>query len=277
MLRHKIEGKMTMRSNINAFIVSFLFMQSSVLAIAQETGTKAPTTDVTGSSATHADAAPINDKTNYLGDKIKFQTDMYVEKVDMKSKNKDVSPACVPAFSTLRGIGTLKVGADTRPAFIITNVEGGGSCDDKKVRVNDVVLVKLEDLNSTPPDRYGLTYGALLVPFKYHLGGSKSFTGSTSVGGYLGFRQDRSGRTGLALEYIGFIGAATVPVAQTTNGQSTTQNMSGVTYGIGILGTVKGSFHMGVVFGADRVNASAHYEDNGKPWVAVEIGYAFSN
>ena len=266
-----------MRSGTNAFITSILFMHFSVLASAQGTDTNAPAVTSAENNATHSGAAPINDKTNYLGDRIKFQTDMFVQKVDMTSADKHLSDACVPAFSTLRGIGTLKVGADISPAFIVTKVIGSGACGDKKVRENDVVLVKQEDVNSTPPDRYGLTYGALLVPFKYHLNGSKSFTGSSSVGGYIGFRQDRSGNTGLALEYIGFLGAATVPVAQNVNGQSTTQNMSGVTYGVGILGTVKGSFHMGVVFGADRVNASAHYEDNGKPWLAVEIGYAFSN
>jgi len=265
------------RSSINAFITCVLFLQFSVLSSAQSADTTASAANATDNNAAHADAAPINDKTNYLGDKIKFQTDMFVQKVDMTSTDKHLTAACVPAFTTLRGIGTLKVGADITPAFIVTGLNGAGECGDKKVKVNDVVLVKQEDINGTPPDRYGLTYGALLVPFKYHLGGSKSFTSSASVGGYIGFRQDRSGKTGLALEYIGFLGAATVPVAQNVNGQSSTQNMSGVTYGVGILGTVKGSFHMGVVFGADRVNASAHYEDNGKPWLAVEIGYAFSD
>jgi len=40
---------------------------------------------------------------------------------------------------------------------------------------------------------------------------------------------------------------------------------------------VKGAFQMGVVVGADRVNKNAGYEDNGKTWLAVELGFAFSN
>jgi len=227
-------------------------------------------------------AAPGSDKTNYLGDKIKFQYDKFVSKVDMTTEPKAVSAACLPAFSTLRGIGTLKIvgNADTQPGFVVTNVGSDGNrCDPSKtVKQGDIVVVSQADIDGTPPDRYGLTYGGLLVPYKYHAAGSKSFTGNTSVGGYIGWRQDRSGMTGLALQYVLFLGAASIPVTQTSAaGQSTTQNMSGVSYGVGILGTVKGAFHMGFVVGADRVNKNAGYEDNGKTWVAVEIGYAFSD
>jgi hypothetical protein len=254
-----------MRASTYTFTTFLLFLQFSSLAIAQ-----AP-------APTGATAAPASDQTNYVSDKIKFQTNMFVQKVDMTAEAKTLSAACVPAYSTLRGIGTLKIGTETRPAFVVTNVSKSAGCNTGIVNENDVVVLNQADIDSTPPDRYGLTYGALLVPYKYHLGGSKTFTGNTSVGGYVGFRQDRTGVMGIALEYIAFLGASAVPVAQNTNGQSTTQNLSGVSYGLGIIGNVKGAFHMGVVVGADRVNPNAGYVDNGKPWVAVELGYSFSN
>lgn len=34
---------------------------------------------------------------------------------------------------------------------------------------------------------------------------------------------------------------------------------------------------VGVVIGADRVSKESMYPDNGKAWIAVTIGYAFSN
>lgn len=34
---------------------------------------------------------------------------------------------------------------------------------------------------------------------------------------------------------------------------------------------------VGVVIGADRVSKESKYPDNGKAWIAVTIGYAFSN
>lgn len=263
-----------MRVGIYALITYLLLLQCSSPAIGQAAN-PAP---APAGAPTIAVAAPASDKTNYLGDKIKFQYTKFVSKVDMTTAEKTLSSACAPAFSTLRGIGTLKIGSNIQPAFIVTNVSDKPGCPSNTVvKVEDVVVVNQDDLDSTPPDRYGLTYGTLLVPYKYHLAGSKSFTGSTSVGGYLGFRQDRSGITGLALQYIAFLGASNVPVTQTSNGQSSTLDMFGVSYGLGILGTVKGDFHMGIVVGADRVNKNAGYENNGKGWVAVEIGYSFSN
>jgi len=256
----------------------FLLLPFSFPSIAQTTSSGS-SSDSTSKPVT-AVAAPESDKTNYLGDKIKFQYSKFVSKVDMTSEPKRTSAACLPAFSTLRGIGTLKIDGDTQPGFIVTNVvtDETGRCEASKVvKQGDIVTVSQVDIDGTPPDRYGLTFGALLVPYKYHVAGSKSFTGNTSVGGYLGWRQDRSGMIGLALQYVVFLGGASVPVTQTSNGESTTQDMSGVSYGVGIIGTVKGAFQMGVVVGADRVSKNAGYEDNGKTWLAVELGYAFSN
>lgn len=230
-------------------------------------------------------AAPISDKTNYQGDRVKFQYARSVSKVDMTKEDKPVTHACAPAFTTLRGIGTLSVvkGDGTKitaPVFVVTLVGPVGNnnvCGKDVVKLEDVVVIEQSDIDSMPPDRYGLTFGTLIVPFKYHLGGSESFSGSASVGGYVGYRQEKSGFLGLDVQYVAFIGASNVPVSKTTNGTTTTENMFGVSYGIGILGTVKGSFHMGIILGADRVNSSADYIDNGKPWIAVELGYAFSN
>ena len=225
-------------------------------------------------------AAPPSDATNYLSDRIKFQFATQVLRVDMTADKRTATAACAPAFTTFRGIGNLQVGGQPQPAFIVTAV--GGDKDRcagaaPLVAEKDIVIIKQTDIVGTPPDRYGLTYGMLLVPFKYHFTGDKDFTGSTSVGGYLGFRQDKSGLTGLAAQYVVFLGATSVEVAQTVDGQSTSQNLTGVSYGVGILGTVKGDFHMGVVLGADRVNKNAGYKDNGKAWLAVSLGFAFSN
>jgi hypothetical protein len=229
--------------------------------------------------------APPGDKTKYLSDKIKFQFANRVLRVDMTAANRVATAACAPAFTTFRGIGSLLVDSKEQPAFIVTAVPSPTAdgkkdrCADASARlaVDDIVVIPYPEITSTPPDRYGLTYGTLLVPFKYHLRGDKDFTGGTSLGGYVGFRQDKSGLTGLAAQYVVFLGAASVAVPQTVGGNTVTQNMAGVSYGVGILGTVKDNFHLGVVLGADRVNASAGYKDNGKAWLAVSLGFAFSN
>lgn len=225
-------------------------------------------------------ASPPSDKSNYMSDRIKYQFARSVRVVDMTAPQRVATPACLPAFTTMRGIGTLDVDGQTQPAFIVTAVatDPAKRCrDNPVVSQGDVVVVEPDELVGTPPDRYGLTYGTLMVPFKYHMRGEKRFSAGASVGGYMGFRQDRSGKTGLATQYIVFLGATSVAVPQTVDGSTTTQNMAGVSYGIGMLGTLKDSFQMGLVLGADRVNSSAGYKDNGKPWLAVSLGYSFSN
>jgi hypothetical protein len=232
-----------------------------------------------------ATAAPPSDQTNYIGDQVIFHFAISASRVDMTQEKRPVSAVCLPAHTRLRGIGNLKIDNDTAPAFTVVFVPSAAVPDKKdqctapaqSVGAGDVVVIKQDDLTSTPPDRYGLTYGTLLVPFKYHFVGDKSFSAESSVGGYLGWRQDRTGFTGLALQYVVFLGATSISVLQTTNGSTNSQNMTGVSYGLGLLGTVKGNFHMGIVIGADRVNSSANYANNGKLWGAVSLGYAFSN
>ncbi|MFZ6769971.1 hypothetical protein ACO0LM_23195 [Undibacterium sp. Di26W] len=230
--------------------------------------------------------SPASDNDDYLGDRIKYGYSRSAYKVDMLSDKKTLTLVCVPQYFTLKGIGKLSVKLDPAKdsklenAFVVTGVESK-KIDSKlcegttTIALGEVVVFSQNETASTPPDRYGLTYGTLMVPYKYHVG-SKNFSGGTSVGGYLGYRQEKSG-LGLGLQWVGFVGAGQIPVTQSVNGQDKTQNLTGFSYGLGILGTVKDKFHMGFILGADRVNTDAGYKDNGKPWIAIEVGYAFSN
>lgn len=228
--------------------------------------------------------SPANDNDDYLGDRIKYGYTRSAYKVDMISDKKTLTLVCVPQYFTLKGIGKLSVkldpAKDSKPenAFVVTGVESKNIdrtlCEGTTtIALGEVVVFAPNDIVSTPPNRYGLTYGTLMVPYKYHIG-SKNFSSSASVGGYLGFRQENSL---IGLQWIGFMGVGQIPVTQNVNGEDKTQNLTGVSYGIGLLGTVKDKFHMGVILGADRVNPGSGYKDSGKPWIAVELGYAFSN
>jgi len=115
------------------------------------------------------------------------------------------------------------------------------------------------------------------VPYKMQLKGDRGTSGSASLGGYLGFRQDRSGITGLALQYVFFAGAASIPVVQNVDGQAVSQDVTGLSYGVALLGTVKDTFQLGLVIGADRVNRNVKYANNNKPWLAFSLGFDFSN
>lgn len=234
--------------------------------------------------ASVATVTPPSDRENYLSDRVKFQfaTSVLVVNMTTQGDQKAANAACAPAFSTFKGIGKLKVGTQDHPAFIVGYVapDRDDRCKSSGlplVRVDDVVVVQQSLILATPPDRYGLTFGTLIVPYKMQLKGDRGTSGGASVGGYLGFRQDRSGITGLALQYVFFAGGASISVVQNVDGQPVTQDVTGLTYGVALLGTVKDTFQLGVVIGADRVNRNVKYANNNKPWIALSLGFDFSN
>ncbi len=124
--------------------------------------------------------------------------------------------------------------------------------------------------------RSGWEYGALVIPFKLQLSQGKALSGSASLGPYLGFRIPFFD-TGVVMSPVLFAGASTVAVPTTsTGGQTSTQNLAGLSYGGGLVFSVKDNFHVGIILGADHVDSSANYTYNNKPWISFEIGYSFA-
>jgi hypothetical protein len=124
--------------------------------------------------------------------------------------------------------------------------------------------------------RSGFDYGALVVPFKVQLSGGKAFTGSSSLGGYLGY-QNPVGDLGMNVSPIIFAGASNISTSATTGFKTTSQTVAGLSYGAGLLFNIKDSFQAGFVVGFDHVNSAQKYQYNDKPWVSFEIGYSFAN
>ncbi len=123
--------------------------------------------------------------------------------------------------------------------------------------------------------RAGFDFGVLTVPFKIQLSGKHSFSGSASVGAYLGYRIPWP-ESGLVFSPILFAGASNISTSATTASGTTSQTVAGLSYGIGVITTVKDSLQVGLVFGADHVDSAQPYAYNDKPWLSFEIGYSFT-
>jgi hypothetical protein len=129
--------------------------------------------------------------------------------------------------------------------------------------------IRKDDLYNSGLARTGITYGGLVVPFKYQLMGNHDLTGAGTIGAYVGYRIESIDIIGLGLTPIAFGGA-------TTYGNSgSDSNLLGISGGFGLISTIKGAFQMGGVIGWDHFGGTNNYQYNGKPWVAIEIGYAF--
>jgi hypothetical protein len=75
---------------------------------------------------------------------------------------------------------------------------------------------------------------------------------------------------------VGFLGGAGVSVEQNIDSEKKMQTLAGVSYGLGVIGSIKNEFQLGVIVGADRVSNNANYGNNGKWWIALGIGFSFS-
>lgn len=219
-------------------------------------------------------AEPKNDGDNYRGDKVRFDVDIGVMAVRLGDGAKP-SEGCLAADTQLVGLGSVAVpkdnGAENRALFkVIETKEATAGCD-KPLAKGTTVAVS-NDVLSTMRTRQGWSFGTLMVPYKYQLKGDRSIAGGATLGGYLGYRKEVDAA---AAQYIGFVGLTKVGVPVTQDGKSSVEQMAGVSYGVGVLWTIKNAFQAGLVIGADRVNKSAGYANNDKPWVSVSLGYDF--
>ena len=118
-------------------------------------------------------------------------------------------------------------------------------------------------ISSLPPiQHYGFVGGVLTIPFKFHLS-DRSMTGGSTLGGYAGWKTS-------------WMGLTTVPVVSAGMAMPTGDYGPGLTVASGFIGSIgQTPLHFGVLVGFDWFNVKSSYPYNGKPWLAVEIGYNF--
>jgi hypothetical protein len=223
--------------------------------------------------------APQSDAQNYKGDDVSFKADLTVKVVKLGSSEQPTS-GCVAAGSQLRGLGTVAMAvnegkdAEQRPLFQVVKVgvlDGGGDC--QPLQAGQLVALPANVL-SLMHRRAGWSFGTLAVPYKYQLRGDRSLSGGATLGGYVG---RRFMATGLSNQLIVFAGLTKVDIPKVKDDEATTEQVAGLSYGVGMLSSIKDSFQLGLVVGADRVSKSAGYVNNGKPWVSLSLGFDFFN
>lgn len=256
-------------------------------------------------------ATPIpNDRTNFLGDRIVFKQDTigYLQQKVFDANgnpapDKEV-PICIPHDTYLRGVGQT---SNNEPLFVadcdwpqffcswplcktkdfkecglITGHAGNTIPAGSPIKLSQTELGP----NRTPPNRYGFTYGGLVVPFKFELTGKKEFKGSASVAPYMGYRLGFES-SGIELAFpVVFAGVSNVSGTNTTTTAATattpassstsTSDLAAFSYGTGVIGILKQTFQFGAVLGFDHAGSGQGFQYNDKPWLAVEIGYQFS-
>ncbi len=152
----------------------------------------------------------------------------------------------------------------------------------------DSYQITASKLTAAGAFRLGWTYGVLSMPYKYYPS-TKTFTTSLPIGAYVGFRRGQVGNgwTGALAFTLSSVRANTVdPTAPADNkpkvtGSTDTPALSlaaGVMFDIWKAPGAK-PFKAGLFVGQDRVSRSptVSYQQDGKWWFALQVGYDFTD
>jgi len=239
------------------------------------------------------------DDNRFDGDHLRFRTNAY------GFKEKDGKPKCAPAGSKLAVIrqadnGDLlvrfyevrqesdyekKVGnwdnvkrwfdtsfgeplsRDAMDRALVT-------CKADRVDTTNTYTVSKADLAQTDYLRTGVTFGGLVVPFKYRLGGDRGIITSATIAPYVGFRTGLGSSWGLSFTPIFSAGLGLVPVTDASTSKTETRPALSLATGFRMGSSKNDKFSSGLIFGRDLLSKSDRDLDPNvnKWWVSFYLG-----
>ncbi|HTT98949.1 MAG TPA: hypothetical protein VMF58_12930 [Rhizomicrobium sp.] len=227
-------------------------------------------TPVIGLDSKYTTGTPPNSTTaqNYLplrlGDSVLKNVDMVL----LTKAQSQSSPASTQGAARCDHISNAAVAVDKANPPKLTN-------DEYPIFTDTQFYVSANDLDHTAT-RAGWDFGTLVVPFKFQMSDKSIVTGSATLGGYVGYNFGLD-MPGFRVSPVVFVGVSDISMTNSggTGGKSTTDTVAGMSYGIGLMGTIKDSFNISLVFGADHASSKSYqYQD--KPWVSFALGYSFT-
>lgn len=245
-----------------------------------------------------------NSKSNYKRDKLEWSTPIHAYRMDTSGAVDLNTVYCWPAGPRLIGRDSEFTTASIAPKSdqaapaksdadnylptmpdakidVYLQKDGKTDClndDDlgSKVTLTTTTPIAVSQKDAEAAAREGLDFGTLVVPFKFQLSDQTAITSSATLGGYLGYRIPWR-VAGLDFRLLAFGGVSEVPTSEAdSSGKITSQTVAGLSYGAGLVTTVKDNFNVGLVIGFDHVNSVQDYKYQDKPWISLEIGYSFT-
>lgn len=144
-------------------------------------------------------------------------------------------------------------------------------------RVNESTQYSTKRLDLLAYDfrRSGVTYGGLVVPFKFYLGGDKKISPSSTVAPYIGFRGPAP--FGLTFTPIISAGLGLVPVSNPDSDKTETKTALSTAIGLVLSSSKNQSFNAGLIVGKDFLSSADRETDPtvSKAWFSVYLGYSF--
>jgi hypothetical protein len=236
----------------------------------------------TAASAAKSAAKSVDElKAGYAADEDRFDGD----KLTLRTRVVGFADADVPddASWCAPSESELKVTREVGDALLLrfTRVGGGkAECAAGSKIVNTFMafrITKSRLTQTTSFRRTGVTFGALIVPFKFRTG-DKEIVSSATVAPYVGWRTGWFGTYGLSFTPLFSAGLGLVPVTNPASGTTETRSAFSMATGI-VMGSSKNeAFQAGFLIGRDFLGRSDAQLDPGskKVWLSFYVGYTLS-
>ena len=141
-------------------------------------------------------------------------------------------------------------------------------CGHRVVAVDHLYSIQDKELVGGKFTSKAIVTGILAVPFKWHLS-DKSLTFGSTVGGYIGYQTSFAN----VFTITPIIGGGLALINTTPVGSTVSSTNGGFSLATGLIGT-SNSLQYGIVVGVDWLGSRASYTYEGKPWLALEVGFA---
>jgi hypothetical protein len=236
-----------------------------------------------GAAVESADASFPADEDSYNGDLLKLRVTVGT----FREVGANGKVYCAPKGSVLtvsdEDQGVLSVRfkkvpkEDNMPTHLLEENPTGEALNacSAASRVNDFTQYEIDRATLLKYDfrRTGVTFGALVVPFKFYLSGERKITASSTIAPYLGFRGPST--FGLTLTPVISAGLGLVPVTDPNSGETETKSALSTAIGLVLTSTKNDAFNAGVVIGRDFLSRSDEASDPNvdEPWFSLYVGY----
>ena len=162
------------------------------------------------------------------------------------------------------------------------------TCADTLIATDVAYDFTTDKLDGVYTQRMGITYGALLIPYKFYFS-DKSFKSNPSTVGFVGYEGYIPGLSLAGVIALG-PGLATTNTNTNSNSGNNSSSSSGnqtnqsngasgtyVTYtaALGGIVTFGGSVKAGLLFGRDWQGSGSGFKYENKTWMALSIGTSF--
>lgn len=146
----------------------------------------------------------------------------------------------------------------------------------KEIRVSEGIQYTMSRADVAAYDHrlVGFSFGGLVVPFKYYMGGDKRLAASSTVAPYIGIRLPFF--YGTTITPIFSAGLGLIPVNDSESDTTETRAALSTAVGFVMTSSKNESFNSGIIFGRDFIGKNERGDDDtvNKAWFSIYVGYS---